>query len=392
MSIKTPMVRDGLVTISNSYLKTFRACKRKAYHAYVQGYRPKFESNTPIQWGTEFHRLIEYEGEPIDVPQDDRRAIAEQISTLAAYRAYKAKWGEEAECVQQKELWAKKLVSHPVTGKRISVSMLGVLDSLRVYDKDFQWGDTRLEAGTYIGEIKTKSSFSDATIRGIVDNTQNYLYPRLVDENIKGILYDLIKRPSVKPNLIKMPQTDLGFGDMKRSAEAALANGDYSEVAYIAGLSAPRHKQKKSESGEEFATRRASIGQEMIDNMEQVGEVDTSEFLKTVESFYQGETMMRVFVPLDDIRADLYAETVHDESIETIDRLHKSSSSDRPEKHWPMSWGDACSMYGRECEYYSVCMSCENIDSLGMYKKKSEEITSLELRAIARAAKGKNNE
>lgn len=296
-----------MIKFTNSRLNCLAECPQKHHRAYVQGYRLIKEDSDALNFGSAFHWLLEqYElaqkaGDFLSDPRIEQMTKGqgadmdpfEKARCQALFEGYRARWivspltwlAVEAE-------WEAPLV-HPITGEvhprvRLGGKIDGIVqDGGKTLIVEHKTSGEDIGAGTTYWERKRL----DTQI------SLYYLGARAIGYDVDGCLYDVSKKPGMRPK--------------KKSAEVKLKK-DGTPYA---------NQQAADETPEDFYTR--CIG----------------EIASDLSSYYTRATLVRTQDELDRAMLDVWEQV---EIWEASRGLHPRNTS-------------ACHRWGRPCQFFGDC-------------------------------------
>ena len=188
--LTNPVVEPDEPRNSNIYTQTALSallkCPKSYRLRYIEGYRPK-EENDNLVMGSLWHELRE--GKNISPVMFSNEYLYTKLTAMNA--AYLDIMGEISGIAS--EVSFSQPLTNPDTGRISPIAIVaGKIDKLHVDENGAKW----------IVEYKTSSDIDPAYFRTIELNLQVHVYKRMYEkqtgEKIEGILYDIIKKPSIK--------------------------------------------------------------------------------------------------------------------------------------------------------------------------------------------------
>lgn len=214
--------------LTSSRLKSFRACPRQHYHAFVQGYRPAQDANA-LAFGTAIHEALAawwsthptqaFELALLHLPQSlDPYQRTRAVAMLAGYQAFWESEGYEALAVEKE---FKLPLLNPNTGHSSRTWQLaGKVDAIVRAPDGRCWV---LEHKTTSEDASAGSAYrARLTLDGQV--SQYVEGARALGFDVAGVIYDVLVKPQLRPLGItktrKTPESPDEYG--ARCAEAIL--------------------------------------------------------------------------------------------------------------------------------------------------------------------------
>jgi hypothetical protein len=312
-----------LQILTNSRLKSFRACQRRHRYAYTLGYRP-VRTSEALAFGTAMHKALECYwtwrsglGVVIDV-QAEASSAFDSLDLFARSRAralfsgYTAAWHSDRLTVLAVERQFSLPLINPETGAKSRTWQLGgKLDLLarladgriaiiehKTTSEDAAEGSTYRERLTLDGQVSQYFEGADSL-------AQQYGF-----ERCDVVLYDVLTKPALRP------------------LKATL-------------------RRPIDETPEEYELR----------CMEAIA-ADPSRY-------YHRAEVVRLESERDEYQFDVW---------QLADAIRNSERTEKAPRN-----PDSCFQYGRPCEFWPVCSGRASLDDPGMYRKAenvNEELTN----------------
>jgi hypothetical protein len=289
--------------LTHSRLSCFRACPRKHYLRYERKLRP-VETSEALRVGSAFHYALECDAKGLDagVGIDERLENAYDRAIVAAmYSAHKTRWADYSiEIVATEQPFRIPLVN-PDTG-----APTPIWDLAGVLDKIVRLADGRLALMEYKTTSLDFTPGADYWTRLHLD-PQLSIYviaARKLGHDIQTVLYDVTRRPSLRP--LKATPED----KRKYKADGTL----YANQRAI------------DETPEEFAARVSAAIAE-----------DPSKYFARIE-------IARLDQDLEDCAGEIWQQQQSIREAQRTNRWYKNPSS--------------CFDFGRSCEYLPICSGC----------------------------------
>jgi len=343
-----PILGGHLLTTSRLKLK--RACDRLHHLRYDLGYKSLFEEAAP-KFGTLWHlgqaawwRAWELDADARLQAALDAVAHApdpfERVKAEEMLRGYHYRWIDEPYEVLAVEIEFACPLVHPATG---SVSpywvLAGVIDAIV---RDTRDGGVRI--------VEHKSSAEDITPgseywRRLRLDTQVSVYyegASALGYDVIGCIYDVAGKPTLHPK--DVPEVD-GDG-----------------VKIVLDADGDRVRTKDGKKWRE--TSDASLGYTLKTRAETVDEYRARLNASIAEGpgrFYQRAEIVRLESEILDARL---------ENWQTAEQIREDAAADRHPRNQ-----DACSRYGRTCQFFDVCTGLASIDDPTRFQR-SERLHS----------------
>ncbi len=311
-----------LPILTHSSAKAFRRCARLYRHRYVDLMRPVADEAHPLRFGSLMHRGLEawWQGSRMFACED---ADPYDLATAQVLlEGYAARWGREPLTTVAVEREFRADLLNPETGAASRTYRLGGKADVIVQD---------LHGDYWLVEHKTSSE--DVTLgspywQRLQMDPQVSLYLDAIGEQmgirIAGCLYDVIKKPTIRP------------------AKAT-----------------PEDKRRYTKDGRLYAKQRAvdESPAEWAARLRQ-DVIERPDFY-----FVRGE-IARTERDLEDARADLWQTA---KALRDAERLSR----------WPRN-PDACWAYNRACNYWEVCTGQASLSDPRKFEKteKHTELTT----------------
>ena len=185
--------------LTHSRLSCFRACPKKHFWRYEIGLRPD-EDSFPLRIGQMFHRALEADsrGENLDVTMEEISDDPYDLALVAAmFVGYKRRWADEShiETLDVERTFDIPL-TNPDTGASTPVWQLaGVLDRI------VRLPDGRVALMEHKTTSRDFSPGADYWTRLQLDQQLSIyiLAARAMGYDIQTVLYDVTRRPSLRP-------------------------------------------------------------------------------------------------------------------------------------------------------------------------------------------------
>jgi hypothetical protein len=301
-----------LPVITSSEQRTFRRCAREHYHTYVLGYRTLHKAEA-LRFGTLMHAGLEAwwraPSNRLSAALDAMTPVAEDEFDLVRagvlLQGYDARWHAEDLEVLGVELEFRAPLLNPKTGAASrTYEIAGKLDALV----------RKLDDGlVYIVEHKTTSedigAGSQYWRRLTLDPqiSQYYAGAKALGHDVAGCLYDVLGKPAIRPQRAT-PE------ECRRYTKAGLLYAN---------------QREQDETADEYRARLVELIAEQPDR------------------FYQRGTVVR----LEDEERDAAFDT-----WQTARLIREAELAKRHPRN-----PDACSRYGRTCEFFGVCTGTESL-------------------------------
>jgi hypothetical protein len=306
--------------LTNSRLACFRACPRKHYLRYELGLRPAEES-FPLRVGSAFHRALEAaaKGEDVEAALQERLQDPFDLALVAAmFDGHSRRWANDPLDTVASELAFDLPLLNPATGAPTPVwRIAGVIDAI------VRLPDGRLA----IREVKTTSrDFSpgaDYWLRLHLD-PQLSIYvvaARVLGYAVETVLYDVTRRPSLKPLKATPPEARKYTKDGRLYA----------------------NQREQDETPEEFARRVAE------------------DIAAKPEQHFARIEIARLDQDLDECQADVWRtqKVIRDCQLEAERAALRGR---RPTVAWAKS-PDACMGTTGTCEFLAICQTNRAVET-----------------------------
>ena len=310
-----------LPLLTNSRAKSFRRCARHHLHAYVQGFRPLSKSG-PLRFGSWFHLMLEAWWKAtsdhlgcalavLETPDADGLDAFDRVRAQELMLGYDARWGDDAVMVERVEVQFETALVNPESGRQSQTWALGgKIDAIASMDGR-PWV---VEHKTTSEDISPGSTYWQK-LRMDTQVSTYFLGAASLGFDVEGCLYDVIKKPGMKPHAA----TPVDSRKYKASGELYAAQRD------------------RDETPEEFRARlREYVGAHLF------------------ELFQRGQ-VMRMQAELDDAAFDIW---------QTARAIRDAELAQR----WPRN-PDACFQWSRACEYFDVCTGAARLDDTSRFRK-----------------------
>jgi hypothetical protein len=303
--------------LTNSRLKTARACLRRHQLRYVQGYKPAVESSN-LRFGTLLHLGLEaWLLAPTDRLVAALAAVQGEADPFDRVRAeallvgYDTRWGDEDLEVLGVEVQFETDLVNPDSGRPSQTWRLaGKIDAIVR-----QAGRVMLvEHKTSSEDIRPGSEYW----RRLRMDAQVSIYfagGRALGHDIGGMIYDVIGKPSIKPKKATPVE------DRKFTKDGALY----------------KTQRLEDETPEEFRAR-------LIEDI-----------ASDPDGYFQRGEVVRLDKEMTDALADVWR---------VGQAMRDSVRTGRAPRN-----PDACVSYGRTCEFFDVCTGAASLDDTRQFVK-----------------------
>lgn len=336
-----------LASFTNSEMKAFRLCKRKHYNTYKLGYREIHKAG-PLRFGTAMHQALEMWWSPLflGILEPAMEAIDssgeideyERAKARAMMIAYHAQWGNAQFEVLAVEAKFETELRHP-NGQR--VKLMGMIDAIIRLPNGDVWivehKTTGVECGfdsPYWKRLRIDSQVSTYYIGG-----------RALGFDIKGCLYDVLRKPALKPSQIPLLDGD-GLKQVIDTQGNRVRTKDGKKWRETADSSQGYTVVTRPETPSEFEDR-------CLDAIQ----ADLNRFL------VRGE-VVRLEDDEKDFLEDLWATAHEFKDAENATRYPRNP--------------DACEQWGRFCEYFDVCTGHVSLDDPTLFRRARSKHEELE--------------
>ena len=214
MVLPMPDGKIHLPLVTNSELKSFRRCKREHHYSYRMGYREIHKAG-PLRFGTAVHKALEVWWGRATLGDIDKALAAidadgdidefERAKARAMMMAYHARWIDaEFEVLAVEKQFEAPLIN-PATGAESKTYEIGgAIDAI-----------IRMPNGdVFIAEHKTTSldcGFDSPYWKRLRIDSQISIYytgARSLGYDVKGCLYDVLRKPAIRPKEIPLVDED----------------------------------------------------------------------------------------------------------------------------------------------------------------------------------------
>jgi hypothetical protein len=323
------VVRLPLVTTSQ--LRMYRLCPRLHYHAYELGYRPVKDESEALAFGTLIHRGLEvlWLTSSLDAALDALRERTVDDYDLARAEVlligYRERWRFDAtewETAEVEREFRTRMVNPETGAWSRTFDLGGKLDAIAVQ---------RSTGHAYVVEHKTSTEdIGPGSVywqRLQLDQQVSIYYAgaRSLGYEPMGVLYDVVRRPMLRP--LKATPVDA----RKYRKDGTL---------YAA-------QREQDESPEEYRQR---VAEHIAENP---------------DHYYMRGTVVRLATEESDAAYDVWS---------TARTLRESQLA----KRWPKN-PDACSRYNQLCWSFGVCTGKERLDDpelFGHQEHQHRELTA----------------
>jgi hypothetical protein len=306
---------NPLITVSSS--RVYRRCAREYLYRYEQTLRPVFDSAAPLRYGKLIHSALE-----AWLPAHDLVPAAEAIrmsecddfdraKAEAMILGYHTRWADDyLDVVAVEQEFACEL-RNPLSGAASRTwTLAGKIDAI-VKTQDGR---------TWVMEHKTSSEDVSAgslywqKLRLDSQISTYFVGARSLGYDVTGCLYDVLRKPQIRPLLATPPEA------RKYTKTGAL---------YAA-------QREQDETPDEYRGR-------MIDTI-----------AADPEKHYQRGEVVRLETEERDAAHDLWV---------TARLIRDSQLTQR----WPRN-PDACTRYGRLCDYWPICVGEASADDASRFR------------------------
>lgn len=351
-------MRDELYTASR--LKTLRECLRKHLYKYVL--RIRLPSTDVMEFGTVGHGALEAWYRAWQAGRDRLPAALAVVaaSALSAFdriklsiliRAYDARWGSEPWDVLAVEVEFRYELDGYLIGGKIDAIVRDATDG-RIYVVEHK--TTGLDA-----------SYGSAYWDKLAIDTQVSIYvdgATMLGHEIAGCVYDVLKRPQHEP-LTATPADKRKFTEGRgckscggSAKPGAIEQGrGYTEVVFASEVKRPECSDCKGtgwkcdKDGVPQAPRLHANMRATDETIEQFEERLTAAVCESPDAFLLRGVVVRLDAEIPRMREDLIEQI----KLERTSAIHGL---------WPRN-PEACSRYGRLCEFFDACVGRDSIDN-----------------------------
>lgn len=307
-----------LPLLTSSRLKDARACQRRHYFRYIAGYKPAAERDA-LRFGSLIHQALEawWSAEPgnrldlalaiLDTAKADPFDLARARAMLIGYDA---RWGGEVFEVLAVEAEFRAPLTNPQTGAFSRTWEVGGKIDVIVLTPDGR---------VLIVEHKTSSeditAGSEYWKRLRIDGQVSVYYDgaKALGYNVAGCLYDVLKKPALKP--------------LKAT---------------------PQESRKYTREGKLYANQR-----ETDETPEEYFERVAEAILADPNAYFARGEVVRLEADMDEARFDHWQLGRQLREAELAGRYPRNP--------------DACVRYGQTCEYFPVCSGEASLDDPAHY-------------------------
>jgi len=356
-----------LPVISNSEMKTFRACRRLHHMQYDMLYRLAVEPEA-LRFGSLFHRgleawwiakrsgVVEPLAHALEVVRADpgESDAFELVRAEELLRGYDCRWGDEPIEVVGVEVEFTASIVNPATGAASKTYRLGgKIDALARY------ADGRLvtvEHKTASSDIEPGSDYW-RHLRLDVQIGTYLVGARALGHEPAECLYDVIGKPATRP-LKATPEESRKYTEAKPERACGACRGKGAK----AGETCPKCEGVGRLPGE---PSRLYAGQRETDETVEEYRARLREHIaENPDRYYVRGTIVR----LDEEEADdAYDRWATAREIAEARRLHRHPKNP-----------DACIRYGRICDFHDVCTRTASLDDPARFRRAEtahEELT-----------------
>lgn len=331
-----------MMLLTASRLRAARRCRRLHYNRYGLGFKALFEDEV-LRFGTLMHRALEVWWLNWKLPPDERLALALAIITsenpFEAAKArvlmlgYHLRWLDEPYDVISVEVEFKCELRNPETGAASRTWQLaGKIDAIvrdrrtgLVYLIEHKTSAESLEPGSdYFKKLRLDGQVSVYFEGG-----------RSLGHDIAGCIYDVIGKPALKP--LQVATTDEAGekvvldeqGQRVRTKTGKWRQTADKELGYVL--------QARGETPEEYEARvREAVAE------------DPSRYFVRAE-------VVRLEAEMRDAMLDVW---------QLGQELREAELAGRQPKN-----PDACSVWGRTCEYFATCTGEASLEDPALFKR-----------------------
>jgi len=359
---------DGMDTLTNSRKGCAMTCLRKHFIEYEQGVRP-VEQARPLWMGSVFHEYLDFrarmtdttpESKPVPAmtPQeaadkalaiydtglehvDDERMEQWLIDREVLYRlmiCYNWRWSEYDDNIEvvASELKFELPIINPESGFPMrSFNLSGKIDKI------VKLADGRLALMEHKTTSKDLSPDSTYWSRLSIDSQISiyYMAAQQLGYDIKTVIYDVIRKPSIKPAPLTQAATkvlmDTGayMGKNKETKELSIMYGNYDVLASDDVTSV----DVDNRHAEVIPGKKANAIRETLP---MYGDRLTYEIGENPDYYMQRKELARLPNEIDETRYELW---------QTAKLLMDCRNNNR----WPRNTS-ACTMFG-QCQNFNIC-------------------------------------
>jgi hypothetical protein len=340
-----------LPLITTSELKSFRSCKRQHHYSYRLGYRP-IDKAGPLRFGTAMHNALEVWWSPGTlcdlgaainaIDSEGEIDEFERAKARAMMMNYHARWCQEDYEILAVEKEFEAPLVNPSTGKTSTTFQIGGKIDAIVRKSN---GDVFLVEHKSAG---VEVTFDTPYWKRLILDTQistYYVGGRALGYDIKGCIYDVLRKPPIKPKEIPIR--------------------DEFDMKIVVDQQGNRVKTKDGKKWRETAD--AGLGYTLTTRPETPDEFEK----RCIEVIMEDPERYLV-------RGEVYRleEDELDAAQDTWDTARELRESELASRH-PRN-PDACDKWGRFCDYWPVCTRTASIEDETLYrrtKSKHEELS-----------------
>lgn len=307
--------------LTSSRMSAARACQRLHHFKYELGYRPAVEAEA-LTFGTLIHKGLEAWWRAPQATRLESALLAmaegqadpfEHVKAQEMLRGYHFRWGDEAFETLAVEAEFAMPLRNPATGRPSSSWMLGgKIDAIL---RDTRTGRVLIcEHKTASGDIGAGSEYfrrlkMDAQISIYYDGAAS------LGHDISGCLYDVLGKPGIRP--------------LKAT---------------------PPEQRKFKKDGELYA------GQRLVDETPEEYRVRlVASIAENPSGYYQRGEVVRLESELDEARFDVW---------QIAQQIHAAKAANQAPRN-----PDACSRWGRTCEFFAACCGEASLEDPSLFKK-----------------------
>lgn len=349
---------------TSSRLKVLRECLRKHFYKYVLFIR--MPETGVMAFGTIGHKALEawYREWQANGPTDARLAAAlsvikhadlsaiDRIKLSILVRAYDARWGSENWQILGVEIEFRYTLGDYLIGGKID-ALIRDLNDNRVYVVEHK-------------TTGTDASHGSAYWEKLAIDTQVSIYvdgATMLGHEIAGCVYDVIKRPEHE-QLLATPQEKrkhtLGKGCPKCGGSAGGKKGivqgkGYYDVAFASEVKRNSCEGckgtgwKVDDEGQPQAPRLHSNQRDRDETIDEFEDRVLSVVAENPDAFLLRGTVVRLDSEIPRMREDLLEQIKLERAANLLGAAPRNP--------------EACSRFGRLCEFFSACAGRESIDN-----------------------------
>lgn len=319
-------MKRHLRVITNSELRVRRRCQREHFHMYIQGYRPLADVEA-LRFGSMFHNGREALWRGLGIEAAIEAAVVGAVDEYEAakvrtlLRGYEARWGGAPEDFVDAEVEFRAPLINPETGAPSRTYELGGKMDALMTRRFSELKTTSEDIG--MGSVYWRKLTLDPQV------STYYAGGRALGHEIDGCLYDVVRKPSLRPSAV--PLTDeAGTKIVLDAAGERVRTKDGKKWRETGDAAQGYVLQTRPETPEEFEARL------------------TEEVAANPDRYYQRGEVVRLESEEREYAMEVWQLTRSMREAE-LSGIHPRNA-------------DACQRYSRLCGFFDVCCWNASLD------------------------------